>query len=247
MRQHAEKWHDCVMEDWRILVHDLNRNLLDYAGRKGGSLGSTLTAILIGAGQYQIVHVGDSRAYEIGENAVQITQDQSLVAREVRMGRLTGEQARLDKRRNILLQCLGVTRDVRPLFYQGKAKEACLYLVCTDGFWHSFRDEELSQELCRFAGNAHDLQDKLSAMILKCRESGERDNISVACMIPTQDHTRLAAEEADEERTLEIYGEPDTNDSAEAKDENGEDPTQEIPSVQGPLFVVDMEKRLSIL
>ena len=41
-----------------------------------------------------IVHVGDTRAYGIGNEITQLTTDQTFVAREIERGTMTPEQAK---------------------------------------------------------------------------------------------------------------------------------------------------------
>jgi len=57
--------------------------------------------------------ISDSRGYLIRNSAiVQITQDQSLVAHLVASGVLTPEKAKLDRRRNVILQALRTQKQV---------------------------------------------------------------------------------------------------------------------------------------
>lgn len=43
-----------------------------------------MTAVLLFKNQYIVAQVGDSRAYIIGDNVRQITEDQSVIAREIK-------------------------------------------------------------------------------------------------------------------------------------------------------------------
>lgn len=60
------------------------------------------------------VHVGDTRLYHIGNKLEQLTYDQTFIAREIRKGTMTAEQAKTDKRRNMLLQCVGASEILEP-------------------------------------------------------------------------------------------------------------------------------------
>ena len=51
-----------------------------------------------------IVNVGDTRAYQLTDKLVRLTDDQTLVAKEVRDGKITEEEAEADTRRAVLLQ-----------------------------------------------------------------------------------------------------------------------------------------------
>lgn len=130
------------------LANNLNAQLVNYGRQENVSSGTTLTAFLAIGSRYWIVHVGDSRAYEIAEGGiVQLTDDQTYVKREVDAGRLTPEEALVHPRRNVLLQCLGVTDDVWPVVVRGYLKPQASYLLCSDGFRHVLTSDELQQGL----------------------------------------------------------------------------------------------------
>jgi serine/threonine protein phosphatase PrpC len=138
-----------IIPQWRQLAIDENDKLGAYGAARGVSLGTTLSAILIYQNQYIIVHVGDSRIYEMTEaNGVrQLTEDQSVVAREIALGNLTPEQALRDPRRSILLQCIGASPMVEPAFFQGNVQPDTSYLICSDGFCHEVSTSEMLNQL----------------------------------------------------------------------------------------------------
>lgn len=67
---------------------------------------------LIAPALQDIINVGDTRAYEIGDHVVLLTKDQTVVAREVELGNLTQVEAETDPRRSVLLQCVGASDEV---------------------------------------------------------------------------------------------------------------------------------------
>lgn len=90
-----------------------------------------------------MAQVGDTRAYELGTVITQLTEDQSYVAREVKRGNMTPEQARIDSRRNVLLQCIGASAQVMPEIKRGMIKSGNSYLLCSDGFRHELTEDEM--------------------------------------------------------------------------------------------------------
>lgn len=137
-----------VMNEWRSLAVNENSKLGVYGASRNAGLGTTLSAILFYQNQYLIIHVGDSRIYELTEQGIrQITEDQSVVAREIAAGRLTPEEALKDTRRSILLQCIGASPTVEPVFYQGAVRPGTTYLLCSDGFCHEISQQELCERL----------------------------------------------------------------------------------------------------
>lgn len=137
-----------VINDWKALALEENTKLGKYGIQNNAGLGTTLSALLLYQNQYLIIHVGDSRIYELTDSEVrQMTEDQSVVAREVALGRLTPEEALRDPRRSILLQCIGASPVVEPAFYQGTAAPNTAYLICSDGFCHEISKQEMLEQL----------------------------------------------------------------------------------------------------
>ncbi|MDR1635411.1 MAG: protein phosphatase 2C domain-containing protein [Bifidobacteriaceae bacterium] len=163
-----------LWREWGQVVEQVHRALLDYSSQRALTLGSTVTVLLLAAGRYHVMNVGDTRCYEIADGIRQITQDHSLVAQEVRRGHLTEATARTDSRQNVLLQCLGAGAGVRPDFYAGAAPPDAKYLVCTDGLRHFVSDQEIWQVLSE--GSACPAQ--LGQLIHLNRQRGETDDIS---------------------------------------------------------------------
>jgi serine/threonine protein phosphatase PrpC len=84
---------ELMRKQWHSIAVNENEILKAYGEDNGIMIGTTLTAMLMFRDSYYIIHVGDSRAYEItGTEARQLTNDQTFVAREVAAGRMTPEQ-----------------------------------------------------------------------------------------------------------------------------------------------------------
>ena len=167
-----------VKEEWRQLILALNEKIWRYGEKEGKQAGSTLTAVLLFKNQYIVAQVGDSRAYIIGDNVRQITEDQSVIAREIKKGNLTETQAIHDPRRNILLECVGVSNHVHPDFYEGYIQQGEGVLVCTDGFWREQNTEQLKDNLPKNNKTELEIKQILHRLISENIEKGEKDNIS---------------------------------------------------------------------
>lgn len=121
---------------WETVIQSVNERLAAYADSQGVSMGTTLTALLLYEQNYYICHVGDSRIYKIADRILQVTQDHSLVAKEVELGYLTKEQALTDSRRSVLLQCVGASEIVNPQYETGIIPEKFTFVLSSDGFVH---------------------------------------------------------------------------------------------------------------
>ncbi len=168
-----------IRRQWTALVSDMNDKLTRYGRQEHIQLGTTVTALLLTKDRYYILQVGDSRCYEISDAVTQLTEDQSLVYKEYKEGKLTLEEAEADPRRNVLLECVGADETVAPQFVFGTPKENAVYLLCCDGFYHELSRNEIWTELnAANTGDEQLIQMRLEQMIHTCMDRGEQDNIS---------------------------------------------------------------------
>lgn len=169
-----------IKAQWEKIITEQNQIIKTYGARQGVRLGTTAVVMLITQSRYYIMNVGDSRAYEISDTLAQLTVDQTFVAREVALGNMTEEQAQVDERRNVLLQCVGASEEVYPEMFFGETKQNAVYMLCSDGFRHEISPDEIYQKF-----NPNVLMDEYSMntnsleLIELNKQRNERDNISV--------------------------------------------------------------------
>lgn len=176
----AENQTEILREQWVTLLETANIRLAEFGAAHGLHLGTTCTAMLLLGETYYIIHVGDTRVYEIGEELVQLTNDQTVLAREIAMGRVKPEQAQEDARGSVLLQCVGASREIDPQFLTGTVRKNAVYMLCSDGFRHKVTAQELLQ------GFAPEEMTEERKMKRQCKyfvelnkSRSERDNITV--------------------------------------------------------------------
>lgn len=164
---------------WSLLLKALNVKISEYGKKIGESLGTTFSGILFIGNEYLIVHVGDSRVYHIGSSMRQLTTDQTFIAREISRGTMTLEQAKTDKRRNLLLQCVGASEVVEPQILCGKT-ETGAYMLCSDGFRHEITKDEMYESLNPInLMNKQAMHNNAKYLIEQVKSRNEKDNISV--------------------------------------------------------------------
>lgn len=175
---------ESVDDQWQELIEAVNTRLSEYADNQGMMMGTTLSALLIYKGEYFICHVGDSRIYQINQSVNQITQDHTLVAKEIEMGVLTEAEALVDPRRSILLQCVGASGVVEPQYEKGTITGETTFLLASDGFTHMISEEEIYQyfrpEALTDKDKITDICEKTTCLV---KERGERDNITVIAVV----------------------------------------------------------------
>ncbi|MCR5041749.1 MAG: protein phosphatase 2C domain-containing protein [Clostridia bacterium] len=171
---------DYIRSRWDQIVRDNAFKIMQYGAQRQLSLGTTLTALLIVENSFICAHVGDSRIYRITTGLEQLTKDHSLVQHEVEQGRLTPDQAKVDSRRNVLLQCIGASKKVAAEFLVGQVAPGQLFMLCSDGFHHELTEQELVNALS--PSNFSDertMKNTLISLVDTVKQRGETDNISV--------------------------------------------------------------------
>ena len=164
---------------YRQVIADINKEIYFGNMRSGISSGTTLSTIILWDYRYLIGHVGDSRIYEITKSPKLLTRDHSWVAREVRLGRMTPEEAAEDSRQNVILKCIGIDQDVEPDMLEGTVREPTVFLLCTDGFWHHVRASEWMQYFFPGVIAAENiLSSHLYYITEQVKRRGETDNIT---------------------------------------------------------------------
>lgn len=171
---------DRVKYSFDNMISELNEKIAMYGKERSVSLGTTLTVMFFAQDEYMIAHVGDSRAYEISNNVIVLTEDQTVVGREVRRGRMTMEQAKTDPRRNVLLQCIGASSTVVPDYIKDTTKKGAVYMLCSDGFRHVISNEEMYMALNPNVCTSEDAMKMQAVQLVELnKQRKERDNISV--------------------------------------------------------------------
>jgi len=138
--------------------------------------GTTLTATIIHGNLLYVGHVGDSRAYLInGDNMELITRDHSLARRLQEIGHLTPEEAEAYPQKNVLYKALGqgealedVDRATRRLL------PGVRLLLCSDGLWGEVDEDAILKIILETPDN----QEACDRLVAAANQAGGRDNIT---------------------------------------------------------------------
>jgi serine/threonine protein phosphatase PrpC len=139
-------------------------------------MGTTVTAAGVFGSDLYLTQIGDSRAYLVrGEDAIQLTKDQSLMQRLVDAGELTEDEAEQSERRNIILQALGPDPRVKVDLTHQSIRRGDILILCSDGLSGLVRREEFAI----LARRHPDPQELCAALIDLANARGGPDNITV--------------------------------------------------------------------
>lgn len=111
-------------------------------------MGNTFTMLIAWEKQALVGHIGDSRLYRLrGDVLSQLTNDHSLVAEQVRLGKLTPEQARVHPTRHILSRVMGSRQFVVPDIFETDLQVNDVFMICSDGVTGMIDDASIKQIL----------------------------------------------------------------------------------------------------
>ncbi len=178
---------DCISREIRdgkpmaealVQAHYAVRKAVDNGEGKPG-MGSTAVALKLDNGQFDVVWVGDSRAYvwdSEDKQLTQITKDHSLVQHMIDEGRITPEEALVHPQRNYITQALGMS-DLYKMEVgrvQGGLQHGQQLLLCSDGLSGEVSTAEMI-EILKLELNE---RQKVDLMIQKSLDNGGADNVT---------------------------------------------------------------------
>lgn len=141
-------------------------------------MGSTVVAMKILNDHYEIVWVGDSRAYAWDGAALKrLTRDHSYVQYLLDEGHISARDAIDHPQRNIILQALGAQdmEEVSPDLVSGVFRENEMILLCSDGLTTEVDDMRIAEILSRESSP----QKAADRLVEAAISSGGSDNITV--------------------------------------------------------------------
>ncbi len=176
-------------------IHSRAQNDLQLSG-----MGTTLVGLVTEGRRVLVFNVGDSRCYLMrtlspepsspepsslelsGQDQStpgpcklqQISLDHSLVEEQVRMGRMTHEEALRSNYRNVITRALGTQAEVEPDIFELEAAPGDIFLLCSDGLTGELSDEQIESML------AVDLplEEHCVRLVDAANQAGGHDNIT---------------------------------------------------------------------
>ncbi|MFD2046153.1 PP2C family protein-serine/threonine phosphatase [Ornithinibacillus salinisoli] len=196
------------MKEADKVFSQINKTIITTSNHTGKRMGTTLTLLILYMGEYGIIHIGDSRVYlmnglnqgleqyfqqlpkdmlyhqqteilEIEPELFQLTEDHSWVEKQVLEGKLSKEEARNHPKRNVLLQCLGIEKEISPYITVGKYQSNDMFLLCSDGFYSLFSNKEIKHMLLNLEKEYGNLQAICDYLINFSNFSNAHDNITL--------------------------------------------------------------------
>ena len=154
-------------------IHDLVKTEADLDG-----MGSTIIACYFGDETVHVVHLGDSRLYQLRDGILtQLTVDHTFAQRSYELGEIKESEISTYPGGNFLLKSLGTDLAIEPDVLEIEPQQGDLYLLCSDGLSDMVAPDEITTTLTEHSVN---LEIALQALIDLANANGGRDNIAVA-------------------------------------------------------------------
>ena len=160
-------------------MHQVNQDILTYIEDHHISHGMGTTAIVTVMTKSFIAfaHIGDSRAYLLSHHQLrQITKDHTFVRKLVEEGKLSEQEAKNHPHRNIIMNALGVNKELKFDYLVLEHYQLDAILLCTDGLTSMVDDQEILAILSKQTST----EEKVNLLIEVANRNGGKDNISVA-------------------------------------------------------------------
>lgn len=145
------------------------------------NMGATIVFALVWDRQALIAHVGDSRAYRLGDTLEPLTRDHSTVQRLLDEGKIKPEQAASHPAAGELTRYIGLSRHVTADIRLVDLEPDDLLLLCSDGLSGMLEEREIEgilglrrspEQICRLLVDTANLK-------------GGEDNITAVVIAPT--------------------------------------------------------------
>jgi serine/threonine protein phosphatase PrpC len=140
------------------------------------TMATTIVALHLNGNIATIGHVGDSRIYRVDAqgNIYRETDDHSVVAEEVRAGRMTEEQADNHPSKNVISRALGAEGTVQPDLKTIMVDPGTSFMLCSDGITRHVSDAEIRKILSHGSDLEH-ICEYLKDLVY---ERGAEDNMT---------------------------------------------------------------------
>lgn len=160
-------------------IHAANEHVLAVAAGTAGYDGMSTTAVvaLIRDGLAWVAGIGDSRGFALDSGElVQLTEDDSFVAEQVRLGAMTPGEAERSPYSNIITRCIGsepVIPDEEVTMVP--LSPGAMVVLATDGLFRVVGPGEMAVLLRQGS-----VEDAVRALIDRANANGGPDNIGIA-------------------------------------------------------------------
>jgi serine/threonine protein phosphatase PrpC len=161
---------------YKAIVH-VNQEVcaLSQANEELRGMGTTMVTACLDGRKIVIGNVGDSRAYFLRDGGcIQITQDHSYLAEQVRNGVITADDAIASPLQSLITRAIGIAESVEPDLFSAALEPGDVVLLTTDGLTR-YADADAIAKIILVNS---DLQKACQMLIDTAKEHGAVDNVT---------------------------------------------------------------------
>ena len=159
-------------------LRDANAAIWEEAARQveQAGMGTTVVCAVVVGDELLVTNAGDSRVYLVRHHRTrQLTRDHSWVGEMIALKKLTPEEARTHRMRNVITRCLGGRPELEvPQYRREPLVAGDAVVLCTDGLWGTTEDGEIARVVSQ-----HSAQVAADRLVALANERGGPDNITV--------------------------------------------------------------------
>ena len=177
VRSYSPKMNSAAIEKLLRAAFDSANTEVTYLAASDAQyegMGTTAVVALVIDNLAHIVHVGDSRAYLIGESQIdQLTCDHSMVQLMLSKGEISPEEAKNHPKKNIITRAIGAEASVMCDYNIALKPDNAALLICTDGLSNAVNEGDIFKTV-------HDLppEEAVEELIKLANDAGGPDNIT---------------------------------------------------------------------
>ncbi len=167
--------------EWiQTLIDEANRRVCRKMTEEKKRMGSTLSMVEIVNDKVIAANLGDSRIYRFRNGGLlQLSTDHTTVARLLRTGAITKEEAKMHPMRHQISQYLGIFPKemiLEPAVTEiSNIEDQDIYLLCSDGLTDMLEEDEITAVLAA----EKNITNAAKMLIEKANLAGGEDNITV--------------------------------------------------------------------
>ena len=182
------------LERLKNLIIETNYKIINESSQKNlYNMGTTVVLAICFNKFFYLVNVGDSRGYlwnNKEKRLEQLTEDDSLVNDMVKLGKISLEESRHHRLKNIITKYLGSSNFSKPIVQKINWDNKDMLILCSDGLTNMLEDKEIEMVIyqnTRFKFDTEDLkndkkrnrpQDVSNALVNLSNQNGGYDNIT---------------------------------------------------------------------
>ena len=145
-------------------------------------MGTTLVGCIISGEHAYVVNVGDSRLYVVnGDKITQVTHDHSYVQYFIDQGKMTVEEAKKSRNKNLITRAGGIEKTVGADLFSHDMPTGSCAVLCSDGLSNLVDPDEISG-IVGHIRSSEDIEKACSELIDEANRRGGNDNITAVLL-----------------------------------------------------------------